>query len=508
MDVTATAGAPPVTAPADWRRVLAPVGVGLLLLGALFHREVIVAVQTWNDSTAYTHCFLVIPIALYLFWDRLQDVTGIHAEAFPTALLLCLPLAVAWLVSERLGIMEGRQLVVISFVEVLFLVVLGKRLWWALAGPLLYLYFLVPFGEFLTPGLQDVTTWFIRQGVQILGIPAYIDGYIIEIPQGTFFVAEACAGLRFLIASLAFGCLYALLMYRSPVRRSVFIVVSIVVPIIANGFRGIGIVYLGYLLGSAQAAAADHIIYGWLFFSTVILMLIALGLPFREDQFSTRSPAPPSDRARPAASLPAAFALALGVVLIAAISPAIAYGLSTAGGAALTEPSRIDVGTNCLVEPASSRPGSPIRSQRVLCGGEPVEISWAALGARSTAGPVMAVRRRMVAGALTEGLQESWLTNADGTPSAWRVMISSEPAYAIAVSIWIDGRPVRPGLAMRLRIALNSLTGSAHAPMVVAVTPVVSRDPMELSAAEDRLIRFLQTHPELDATVGDLSALH
>ena len=59
-----------------------------------------------------------------------------------------------------------------------------------------------------------------------------IDGYTIEIPEGTFYVAEACAGLRFLIASIAFGCLYALLMYRSPVRRTAFIVISIVVPII------------------------------------------------------------------------------------------------------------------------------------------------------------------------------------------------------------------------------------------------------------------------------------
>ena len=123
----------------------------------------------------------------------------------PIAALLVLPLGVAWLAAERLGIMEGRQLVAISTVQVLFLAMLGRRLWLAMLGPLLYLYFLVPFGDFLTPKLQDVTTWFIRYGVDILGIPAYIDGYIIEIPEGTFFVAEACAGLRFLIASIASG---------------------------------------------------------------------------------------------------------------------------------------------------------------------------------------------------------------------------------------------------------------------------------------------------------------
>ena len=302
----------------------------MLLLGVLFNAEVVAAVHTWNISTAYNHCFLVIPIALYLLWDRRFDLVGIAPRPTPAVLLLGLPLALIWLVAERLGIMEGRQLAALSFVELLFLAVLGKRLWWAMAGPLLYLYFLVPFGEFLTPRLQDITTWFIRHGLDILGVPAYIDGYIIEIPQGTFFVAEACAGLRFLIASIAFGCLYALMMYRSPVRRGVFILVSIIVPIIANGFRGLGIVYLGYLLGSAQAAAADHIIYGWIFFSFVILVLIALGLPFRQDHISTRSAAAADEPAGPPLSMRGMLAIALGMVVIAAISPTVAAGLTMA----------------------------------------------------------------------------------------------------------------------------------------------------------------------------------
>jgi hypothetical protein len=54
--------------------------------------------------------------------------------------------------------MEGRQLAAMSMVEVLFLAMLGRRLWRAMSGPLLYLYFLVPFGDFLTPRLQDITT--------------------------------------------------------------------------------------------------------------------------------------------------------------------------------------------------------------------------------------------------------------------------------------------------------------------------------------------------------------
>ena len=181
------------------------VSAGLIALGLLFHSEVVAAVTVWQDSTAYNHCFLVIPIVLYLIWDRRGTLRDVSASPYPVAVLAGVPLAIVWLLAERLGIMEGRQLVAMSFVELLFFVVLGPRLWWLLAGPLLYLYFLVPFGAFLTPKLQDITTVFVAHGLPILGIPAYITGYTIEIPEGTFLIAEACAGLRFLIAAIAFG---------------------------------------------------------------------------------------------------------------------------------------------------------------------------------------------------------------------------------------------------------------------------------------------------------------
>ena len=41
--------------------------VGLVALGLLFHTEIAFAVKTWIESTAYNHCFLVIPIAGYVY---------------------------------------------------------------------------------------------------------------------------------------------------------------------------------------------------------------------------------------------------------------------------------------------------------------------------------------------------------------------------------------------------------------------------------------------------------
>jgi exosortase A len=294
--VSGTLAAAPAGSPArSLRPALLSLAIAVLVFAVLFHTEVEAAVSVWIASTAFGHCFLVLPIALYLAWERREAFTRLLAAgATPQPqrrpLLGLIPLAVAWLIAELLGIMEGRQLMALSMLEVLAYALLGPVLWRCMAVPLLYLFFLVPFGAFLTPALQSFTVHFIDAGLGLLGIPHVVSNTVIEIPAGSFLVAEACAGLRFLIASIAFGVLYACTIYRSPDRRIAFIAASIVVPILANGLRALGIVVLGEVLGSAQAAAVDHLVYGWLFFTVVTLALILAGLPFRED----RLPPPPS----------------------------------------------------------------------------------------------------------------------------------------------------------------------------------------------------------------------
>lgn len=498
-----------------WRGVigaLVAIGLGLLCLGGIFYAELVFAIQTWIDSTAYNHCFLVIPITLYLLWERRDDLAGSVAQPTPVAALLGIPLAVAWLAAERLGIMEGRQLVALTFAQLLFFTVLGPRLWWRVSGPLLYLYFLVPFGEFLVPKLQDVTTVFIRHGIEILQIPAYIDGYIIEIPEGTFYVAEACAGLRFLIASIAFGCLYALLMYRSPGRRTAFIVVSIVVPVIANGFRALGIVVLGHVLGSAQAAATDHVLYGWIFFSLVILLLIAIGLPFRQDdQATARRPA-----VTPAGggSMRLALAGALGLAVVSGVSPAMARWLDMAtrvpdGPAAAWEPA-----SGCSTVPTSptmavATPGR-LNTVRLSCGSMSYDLRVEVFSRRTTAGPVMAERRRLTRIPDAEDQTEDWLmAGAGDTDRVWRIVRAQKPLQALAVGLWIDGEPARPSLPMRLRLAWTSLTGAKLAPVLMTVTPVVdwaALAPEERRRADAALTEFLVSRSDLDETVRAIAA--
>jgi exosortase A len=508
---------------ATWRTrrgVAIALGLGVVALGLLFNAEVAAAIRTWMDSTAYNHCFLVVPIAAYLAWDRRDQLRGLAAVPLPVVALAGIPIALVWLLAERLGIMEGRQLMAISFVELLALAVLGWRLWWVLCGPLLYLYFLVPFGAFLTPKLQDFTTIFVRHGLDLLHIPAFIDGYTIEIPEGTFYIAEACAGLRFLIASIAFGCLYALLMYRSPWRRVAFIVASIVVPIIANGLRAVGIVSLGHLLGSAQAAATDHVLYGWIFFSLVILLLIGLGLPFREDLDRSAASTTPRPRLPPAdnAGWRAAALTAGIIVVIAAVSPVLAMQLDRVRPPAAASLPVVDFGPDCTDLPVDTPalldvPGTLV-ARRVACGGLVLDVRLDIFAARSTAAPVLAAARRLAVVPNPTNEEEvaaetGWLPMPAGAQRTWRLTRTTAPGWMVAVGIWVDGQPATGGMLTRARLAWTSLTGARVAPVVVSITPELEHTKVtaESEPAIERRLALLLARADIGGQIGRIAAV-
>ncbi len=542
-------------------RLAGPVlAVGLLLFGLLFHTEVIAAVNVWMDSTAYNHCFLVIPIVAYLLWDRRDRLASTTPVPNPWFALATIPAIIVWLLAERLGIMEGRQLMVMTLVEIFFLSVLGWRLCYRLAGPLLYLYFLVPFGAFITPALQGFTTSFIVHGLNILNIPNYSDGYAIEIPEGSFLVAEACAGLRFLIASIAFGCLYVMLMYRSPVRRAVFILVSIIVPIIANGFRALGIVVLGHILGSAEAGVADHLIYGWLFFSVVILLQIAVGLPFRQDQRPAVA-APPARPARPIGaretsvraearanrgvrrrSLPwhqrmlltlqrslggffdqsatpsrpttlrgLATAASIAVV-IAATGPAAAMVLSPRSSADLPATLQpISFTGACIMDPdhkTEQHDGvGRLFVEHLKCGKEAFTLRVEVFPPRTPPSGIISELHELSGESGDVANAAVYLATPEGQ-RAWRVLELTAPASTVASSLWIDGRPTDVSFAMRMHRAWASVFGSAYAPVAVSLTPDLDWTTPSVALrnrARDLISLFVQTYKSLPDQITRLS---
>ena len=494
--------------------------LGLVVLGVIFRAEAAAAYHVWNESTAYSHCFFVLPIALYLAWDRRQNLAGLRVAPLPWLSLLAIPGVFAWMATERMGIMEGRQLVAMSFVQLLFLAVLGWRVWWAMSAPLLYLYFMVPFGAFLTPALQTFTLEFSLIGLTAIGIPYYADEFLIDTPSGRYFVAEACAGLRFLIASIAFGALYSLLMYRSYTKRGLFMLASIVIPIVANGFRALGIVVLGSVLGSAEAAAADHVLYGWVFFSIVILLLILAGMPFREDQVAAVRVAPSGDAPEFAAhawgtQLRAGLA-ALAIVVFAGSAAATSGWLDgRAAPVAGTAPPSLHEAAGCrsagpvVVQPLGMPHPQGSRSvETFACGQVLLAVTVQAFSTRTNPAAIGAARRELSREDASDEMEVGLIAVPQSDVGSWRLVIGATPATMAASRLWIDGQPSRGGLGERIQQARSSIVGARAAPVLVTAAlhyPSGALNSVERERAQQLLTAFLAAQTNLSAQISALA---
>ncbi|HVJ52755.1 MAG TPA: exosortase A [Aliidongia sp.] len=306
-----------------WGRSLGLLGLLILGILALYHTAAEAAVHVWLISPTFNHCLLILPTSAYLVWQRralLRDAAP--SLSLPTLLLL-LPLTGLWLFGQLVGVLEIEQFAMIAMIEVAILAVLGWPVYRLVLFPALFLFFLIPSGEYLIGPLQRFTTDFIAIGLDLAGIPAYIEGTVIELGNGTFQVAEACAGLRFLIATIVVGVLFAHLYFTRPVKIILFMIACFWVPVIANGFRALGIVLLAHATDNRVAAGADHIIYGWGFSVVILFVLLFVGARFADPPRNLTASAAARRGSVPGfSSLVAALVLTLA---LAAAGPALAW---------------------------------------------------------------------------------------------------------------------------------------------------------------------------------------
>ncbi|HSV20293.1 MAG TPA: exosortase A [Casimicrobiaceae bacterium] len=289
-DPSATGAARPGVVP-----LVLPVHVVIaLLLGVtllVYLRTTVSMVSIWYRSETFTHGFVVVPLFLYLIWRDRAVLAALPVKPCLPA-LLGLPVAgVIWLAGDRLAINSIAQLAMMTMVPVATWALLGTRIVRSLALPFLFLFFAVPLGEFLIPQLIEWTAQFTVLALQMSGVPVLREGNFLTLPTGTWAVVEACSGVRYLIASLMIGLLFAYLSYRSALRRAMFMLAALIVPIVANWLRAYLIVMLGHLTNNRLAAGVDHLIYGWIFFGLVIGLLFWVGSRWREDEAVPPQPA-------------------------------------------------------------------------------------------------------------------------------------------------------------------------------------------------------------------------
>jgi exosortase A len=304
-----------------WRDALIRLAVAVAALLLLFWRDAIDMAAIWWTSSTFAHCLLIAPLAGWLVWQRRSEVAKLVPVGWGWGLVPLGLGAASWLLGEAGSIALLRHAGLVLMLQSLVLSLLGPQVTRGLLFPLFYLVFLVPFGEEFVPPLQTLTAKLSMAFLGLAGIPAHIEGVFIQTPFGLFEVAEACSGVKFLVAMVAYGALVANVCFRSWWRRVAFLAVSVIIPIIANGIRAYGIIHISYLTSTEFAVGVDHVIWGWIFFALVMALVMAIGWRFfdrgLDDKWLGRwANAPAPAPAMPARARWPLAAIALGVAAL------------------------------------------------------------------------------------------------------------------------------------------------------------------------------------------------
>jgi exosortase D (VPLPA-CTERM-specific) len=308
--------------------------IGFIGLFALAFRDGnIELLRLWSTKEEYSHAYLLPVLALFLFWQRKNELAG---TAWRGAWL-----GTAVTVFGLLLYAVGTLSTIYAVIHYALVITIGGVLWsyagtsnirYLWAGFVL-LFFAIPFPQFLYQALSTYLQLVSSElGVAVirgLGVSVFLEGNVIDLGSFKLQVVEACNGLRYLfpLASFGFLCSY---LYRGPIWHKIVIFLSTVpITVFMNSLR-IGII--GYTVdrwGQEMAEGFLHDFEGWAIF------MACLGVLFLEmtllasvqrprarfaDVFYVEMPSPaPKDAQIFRQPIPAAFLASGALVVLATI---------------------------------------------------------------------------------------------------------------------------------------------------------------------------------------------
>jgi exosortase D (VPLPA-CTERM-specific) len=153
----------------------------------------------------------------------------------------------------------------------------GRRFW----PEMLHLVYMLPLPGALYYGLstylQGISSELGVYFLQLLRVPVFLSGNIIDLHSYKLQVAEACSGLRYLFPILSFSYVFAVL-YRGPIwHKAALLVAAAPITVLMNSVR---IAVAGYIVrhwGVSHVEGFTHFFEGWVIFiiSVALLWILA-----------------------------------------------------------------------------------------------------------------------------------------------------------------------------------------------------------------------------------------
>jgi exosortase A len=496
-------------------RVHAGVALALLvaLLGWAYRETALSIANKWLTDMTYSHGALVVPISLWLVWQRRSALAAVAWQPSWWGVAALAAASVCWIVARAAGVQVIEQLALAAMISAVVLTVLGWPAYRTIAFPLGFLVFAVPFGRGLVPALMQVTADISASALNFNGVPVYRNNMILSIPGGDFEVAHTCSGLNFLITAIVLGSLYAYLTYRGWRKRLVFIAAGVGVIIVANGMRAYLTIAIAHWTDMRYGTGYDHVVFGRILFVLVMLAMFWIGQRWRDPSPQDSPAVPPAaPAAHGSAARGSAFAIAVCLLLIvgtpwylSAATARRAVGASLAGSVLALPAPGADWRRGPLDDAGAWRPlfSGAVAEQSAAYRDRDdrdvdVYVGVYALG-RPDLGEMITYRNRLYAQEHRSLLPERAVTLrlADGATLEARELVIPEREHERLVWYWfmIGDRSATSRSAAKALEVLAVITRSAVFGRVITFATKVDPRIEDHDAARRRLERFVGNQP-------------
>ena len=236
-------------------------------------------IRHWQLVDEYSHGFLIAPLAIYFAWEQRAALrrTRIAPSWWGVGLLL---LGVAALALGRLGVeLMAMRTAFLLTLHGLVLLLLGPHIYRVLAFPLFFSFLMIPLPQSLqntiTFPMQLIASDLAMYPLYWMQIPALREGNIIHLSQSTLLVAEACSGLRSVMALGTLGVVFAYFFRRSWAKRAIIVLSTLPIAILVNAFRVALTGFLTHHYGEEAAQGVIRTTEGFFTFGLAFALLLA-----------------------------------------------------------------------------------------------------------------------------------------------------------------------------------------------------------------------------------------
>lgn len=230
----------------------------------------------------YSHGPLIPVLSAFLFLRQLKDVPvnrGSVPDRMPGVFLLIFTILFG-LMGKLSGIDDVVAYALILWVGAILLISFGWKTGRHFWPPVLHLVYMLPLpGVFyykLSTWLQMVSSELGVSLLQLLNVPVFLEGNIIDLGVLQLHVAEACSGLRYLFPILSFSYIFAVL-YKGPIwHKAVLLLAAAPITVAMNSVRIAVAGWIANNWGVEHLEGFTHFFEGWVIFITCIILLSLL----------------------------------------------------------------------------------------------------------------------------------------------------------------------------------------------------------------------------------------